>query len=183
MKKIAIALLATMQILPLAAVSGYADSFPTRKAGQWEITVQSSRSGTPPQTIKQCIDAKTDEKMMQMGNGMASQMGAQCSKMEIKRQGDTYITDSECQMMGVKMVSRGTVQGDFESAYTGKSEVTYTPPLMGINQATTTISAKWLGACAADQRPGDMVLGNGMKVNIEMLAAAGKSAMPRPPVK
>jgi hypothetical protein len=29
-----------------------------------------------------------------------------------------------------------------------------------------TIEAKWTGACKADQKPGDMVLPNGMKMNI-----------------
>ena len=29
-----------------------------------------------------------------------------------------------------------------------------------------TMEAKWLGACKADQKPGDMIMGNGMKVNI-----------------
>ncbi len=34
--------------------------------------------------------------------------------------------------------------------------------------ATTnmTIEAKWLGACKAGQRPGDIMMGNGMKMNI-----------------
>jgi hypothetical protein len=29
-----------------------------------------------------------------------------------------------------------------------------------------TMAAKWLGPCAADQKPGDMIMGNGMKMNI-----------------
>ena len=28
------------------------------------------------------------------------------------------------------------------------------------------IEAKWLGPCKADQKPGDIVMGNGMKMNI-----------------
>ncbi len=31
---------------------------------------------------------------------------------------------------------------------------------------TIKMDAKWLGPCAADQKPGDMMMGNGMKVNI-----------------
>jgi hypothetical protein len=29
-----------------------------------------------------------------------------------------------------------------------------------------TMTAKWLGPCAAGQRPGDMIMPNGMKMNI-----------------
>jgi hypothetical protein len=29
-----------------------------------------------------------------------------------------------------------------------------------------TIEATWLGPCKADQKPGDMVMANGMKMNI-----------------
>ena len=31
---------------------------------------------------------------------------------------------------------------------------------------TTTVEAKWLGACKADQKPGDIVMPGGMKMNI-----------------
>ena len=31
---------------------------------------------------------------------------------------------------------------------------------------TMTMDAKWLGPCAADQKPGDMIMSNGMKINI-----------------
>ena len=29
-----------------------------------------------------------------------------------------------------------------------------------------TIAAKWLGPCAAGQKPGDVMMGNGMKMNV-----------------
>ena len=43
-----------------------------------------------------------------------------------------------------------------------------------------TIEAKWLGACKADQKPGDIIMANGMKMNIlDMKAgAAGAPATP-----
>ena len=37
-----------------------------------------------------------------------------------------------------------------------------------------TIEAKWLGPCKADQKPGDIVMANGMKMNVlEMPAMPG----------
>jgi hypothetical protein len=32
--------------------------------------------------------------------------------------------------------------------------------------STTTIEAKWLGACKPDQKPGDVVMPGGFKLNI-----------------
>ena len=41
-----------------------------------------------------------------------------------------------------------------------------------------TIAAKWLGPCAADQKPGDMIMSNGMKINIRNMPSMG-GGMPR----
>jgi hypothetical protein len=43
-----------------------------------------------------------------------------------------------------------------------------------------TMSAKWLGPCAADQRPGDMIMPNGMKINILDLQKRGVPGAPPP---
>jgi len=37
------------------------------------------------------------------------------------------------------------------------------------------MAAKWLGPCAADQKPGDMIMGNGFKVNILEMQKRGLS--------
>lgn len=36
------------------------------------------------------------------------------------------------------------------------------------------IAAKWLGACAADQKPGDMIMADGMKLNVLDMTRAPK---------
>jgi hypothetical protein len=33
-------------------------------------------------------------------------------------------------------------------------------------ETNMTIEATYLGACKADQKPGDMMMGNGMKMNV-----------------
>ena len=63
------------------------------------------------------------------------------------------------------MTSHSEATGDFNSAYsvktTAKSSGGNLPPEM-----VTTIQAKWLSACKADQKPGDIVMPGGMKMNI-----------------
>jgi hypothetical protein len=37
---------------------------------------------------------------------------------------------------------------------------------MGKGENLTLIDAKWIGPCQSDQKPGDMIMPNGMKINI-----------------
>ena len=43
---------------------------------------------------------------------------------------------------------------------------------------TTTIEAKWLGACKPDQKPGDIMMPGGMKMNIKDMEKL-KGLMPK----
>jgi len=47
---------------------------------------------------------------------------------------------------------------------------------------TTKIEAKWLGACKPDQKPGDIVMPGGMKMNIMDLEKL-KAMVPKAPPK
>ena len=66
------------------------------------------------------------------------------------------------------MTSHADITGDFNSAYTVKSTVAQR---QGRGRACTTspstIEAKWLGACKPDQKPGDIVMPGGFKMNIK----------------
>jgi hypothetical protein len=44
--------------------------------------------------------------------------------------------------------------------------VTLQRPDIPDGKITMTMDAKWLGACAADQKPGDVIMSNGLKINI-----------------
>ncbi len=57
--------------------------------------------------------------------------------------------------------------GSFDSAYT--MTVTSQSEDIPGGKMMMTMEAKWLGPCAADQKPGDVVLGNGVKINLPEL--------------
>jgi hypothetical protein len=44
--------------------------------------------------------------------------------------------------------------------------------------STSTVEAKWLGACKPDQKPGDMVMPGGIKMNIKDMQKL-KALMPK----
>ena len=73
-----------------------------------------------------------------------------------------------CAVAGMSITSHSEITGDFNSAYTVKSTShSERGPATVARDSTTTIEAKWLGACKPDQKPGDIVMPGGIKMNIK----------------
>jgi hypothetical protein len=154
-----------------------AAELPGRKAGLWEIQMGlESRSG-PARVVQQCVDAKTDQ-MMQSSAGAFAQ-GA-CSRREVQQSGNTITIDSACMLGGKPANAHAVVIGSFDSAYT--MTVTSESNVLPRGKMTMTMEGKWLGPCTADQKPGDLIMGNGAKMNIlDMQKRAPSEAVPLPP--
>jgi hypothetical protein len=149
------------------ATTAYALDLPSRKAGLWAITMTFEARTTPPQIIQQCIDAATDKLMNAIGGSMSQEM---CSKQDVKQVGNTYVIDSVCNIGPARVASHAVMGGDFNSDYTVKVTSTSEGMPAGVPGSNTmTLEAKWLGACKADQHPGDMILADGRKFNIRAL--------------
>jgi hypothetical protein len=116
-------------------------------------------------TMQQCTDETTDKDMATSFSPMAKDV---CSKQDIQKTATGYVTDSVCGIGGMSIKSRAEIIGDFNSAYTVKSTSHSEGGPPGVpRDSTTTIEAKWLGACKADQRAGDIMMPGGMKMNIK----------------
>ena len=152
-------------LLTLAPVSGTrADELPIRKAGLWEMKVMRTGSPMPDMTMQQCTDETTDKEMSTAFAPMSKDI---CSKKDIHKTATGYVSDSVCGMAGVSIVSHSEIVGDFNSAYTVKTAShTENGPAAIKGNHDTTIEAKWLGACKADQKPGDIVMPGGLKINL-----------------
>ena len=151
---------------------------PVRKAGLWEMKVLSGGS-VPEMTMQQCTDETTDKDMSTAMSPMAKEM---CSKQDIQKTSAGYVTDSVCAIAGTTIKSKAEITGDFNSAYTVKTTSHSEGGPTGKHDTTMTIEAKWLGACKADQKPGDIMMPGGMKMNILELDKM-KSMMPQLPQK
>jgi hypothetical protein len=173
------ALAATALILPTLA--GAAE-LPPRKAGLWEQTMTfEGRSKLPPRTMQLCVDAKTDKMLNDKFSGAS---GDACSKRDVKTSGDTITVDSVCNFGAGTTTSHTVVTGSFERAYTMRITSTrqggpQTPGTTPGQATQMTLEAKWLGACKPDQKPGDVTMANGMKMNV--LDAPARPAMPTRP--
>jgi hypothetical protein len=53
------------------------------------------------------------------------------------------------------------------TAYHTEGSATYDPPMLNISKQNSSIDAKWVGACPAGQKPGDMTLESGQTINIK----------------
>lgn len=171
------ALLILVVLIPLAA---FASDLPTRKAGLWEIETVNDGVSTGQKT-KQCVDAKTDAAMMEMGKAISSQMG-NCTITDPKKEGDQYVSTSSCSMAGTKMTAKTVFSGNFTTDYVSETNTTFDPPMMGMASSKSKVTGRWVGPCEAGQNPGDIIMPNGQKMNMSNLqgmahgAAAGGMA-------
>lgn len=152
-------------------------TLPKRKPGLWTHTMNAEGMN---QTMKLCIDADTDSKMTIWGQAASKEM---CAKNTITVIPGGYAFESECDMgqMG-KTSGKGTVTGDFSSAYTVKTSSTVTGSSMPQANKTSemTLTARWEGACPAGMKGGDMKMtmpnGQEMTLNLEQMGAMAGGA-------
>lgn len=168
------ALLVGAALTLASALPVYAQQFPLRKAGLWEITTSSADMPQGTGSMQQCIDADTDAAMQKLGQGMAS---SSCSKNEIRKQDEGYTVESECTFGSSAIRSRGTMSGDFSSRYRVEISSTFDPPFMGRSSSKSVLEGRYMGPCKPGQRPGDMILPDGAVMNVlTMGAMAGRGA-------
>ena len=133
----------------------HADDFPRRKPGLWEMTMTGEAKGAhEPKSSRLCIDRAFEDCMIKKGMDVRST----CNKRDVKASGNTITVKSVCEFGSSKLTSTGvwTYKGD--TAYQMVSDGTFNPPMMGTSKTHSVQDGKWIGACPADMKPGDMVI-------------------------
>jgi hypothetical protein len=156
---------ALLALTLLLALEARAAEIPIRKAGLWEMKMARTGSPMPEMTMQHCTDEATDR---DMNTGLAPAVKDVCSRNELQKTATGYVGDSACKVAGASITSHSEITGDFNSAYTVKTTShTEGGPSALPRDSTVTIEAKWMGACKADQKPGDIVMPGGFKLNIK----------------
>lgn len=149
---------------PGAAASVPIDSpeseVPVRRPGLWQITMQIA--GAQPQSVRHCVDARTDLPMQLLGHDDARA----CSRRTMHREGDRYLGEFECTLGASTTRTRTSFEGDFKTTYRGQIDSRVDPPVAGVTQSRVTLTARWSGACPAGWKPGDMDVAGMGRVNI-----------------
>ena len=157
---------AFLLILLAAGSQAFAEDYPSRRAGHWELTLSLEDGSAAPQVIQQCVDAESDQLLHTFGGLTIA--GTTCSSTQ-RKDGANLHVDTVCKVDEKITATLQTVfAGDFNANYTvrattkveGEPAATKTPP------RTMLIAAKWLGACKPDQKPGDLVLPDGKRMNV-----------------
>jgi uncharacterized protein DUF3617 len=150
--------------LALSCVAAGADELPLRKPGLWEMKVIKVGSQLPTVTMQHCTDATTDKDMADSVSPLIKRV---CTKQDVVKTAAGYVSDSVCTFAGTAVTSHSEIVGDFNSAYTVTTKAHLDKGPDSVRDTTTQIEAKWLGACKPDQKPGDVIMPGGIKMNIK----------------
>lgn len=160
----------------ISSAPAVAMDMPQRKAGLWELKMAIEGQTMPGQAMKQCTDAASDKIMNANFGGTAE--GA-CSKQDVVKTPTGMTVDSVCKFGEAVTTTHAVITGNFDSAY--KVDVNSTraggPPMPGMpagGSTRMTIEAKWIGPCTAGQKPGDVIMSNGMTMNVLTMPGMGK---------
>lgn len=146
---------------------------PQRKSGLWDITRTSTRTGGAPRHLQLCVAQAGDNALRWLAEGVRDE---NCHVDKLTRSDTKLVVDAKCELRNVNSQTHAVITGTFDSAYRIESSSTYQPPLGVNDKGSAVLEAKWSGPCKADQRPGDLILANGKKVNIYEAAAPTKPA-------
>lgn len=147
----------------LVASAAAADQLPHRKPGLWQITSAMPSGRMPPMSSKLCIDARTENAMMSMGQKASNKM---CSQHSLKVTGNVATMDSICKFGPSTTTTHSTTTFSGDAQYRTETHVRYSPPLYGKTESVMTQDGKWVGPCLPGMKPGDLIGPNGMKMHM-----------------
>jgi hypothetical protein len=155
-------------VLGVPVLAGDAVKLPERKAGLWElITVMDEGLGPKDQTLTLCVDADMEKSTV---NASLHEHEKQCSKYEVKKEGDKTVVDMACQFASRHVMSRTEMSGDFETSLNVKIESTTSGDHNGQTVAvkrTITQTGKYLGASCGDLAGGEAKGADGSRVMVQ----------------
>ena len=139
-------LLACPSAALLLAVAALAGEPPTRRAGEWQITIiQKDGSEAAPEHF--CYRAASFP-------DITKRMGT-CSKRDIRTVGNTTTIDAICTKDNRQATLHMTITAPSDTAYHADMHITYSPPIDGTTDVDMVQDAKWLGPCPPGEMPVD----------------------------
>ena len=148
-------------VLMLAATLAQAEELPKRKSGLWEV----KRTQGDANPLQMCVEEKSDNAFRFLAEGKHKES---CKVDKFAREGDKWIVDATCTLANHKTTAKthAVVTGKFDTAYKIESKSTFDQPVHGKTETSALIEQRWTGPCKPDQRPGDVILADGRKVNL-----------------
>jgi len=156
----------------LAAISplfaGDDIELPMRKAGQWELsTIMNEGDGPKEQALTMCIDAEMERTTVAASKADHKE---NCSKYEVKKDGDKIVVDAKCKFNERDVESTTEMSGDFATTFEVKiaSTTSGTDGNRSISvKRTITQTGKYLGESCGDLKAGEAKGTDGKKVLVQ----------------
>jgi len=128
----------------LASVAAQADEPATRKPGEWQVSmIGPDGKPKPPQNFCWGPGSIAD-----ITKSMDS-----CSKSDISKTGTTTVVDAICTKGTQHITMHVTIIAASDSAYHSEAHMVYSPGMGGMTSMDIATDAKWLGPCAAGDKP------------------------------
>jgi hypothetical protein len=128
---------------------------PVRKPGWWELSL--TVQGPAPQPIHTTARICTDAAVDQVQTPVGINTGKVCPAVQIARAPDGWTFEHTCAVGHTSISTQGRASGDFSASYHVDLTTRISPaPTPQTAEIRTAIDAKWLGACPADKKPGDV---------------------------
>ncbi len=146
---------------PAADVTAALDNGPGLKAGLWQTTVK-VKGMTSGMVTKMCLDEGLSKKFSEMGTSNPGKMD--CAPVSASRNGGVIDVTTKCTSEGLTVNNQMHMEMTGDDSYHQTVTQTYEPAMA--EPTMSTMDGKYLGACTADMRPGDLIMGSGVKINM-----------------
>ena len=141
---------------------------PLRKAGKWEQkTVMEEGGKNHEQSMTICIDGDMERNT---AINSAGEHKSQCSKYEVKKDGDKFVIDAVCKMNGRDVESLTEMSGDFQNAF----DVKITSTTSGMQDSQSIVikrvieqKGKYLGESCGDLKAGEAMGTDGTRLMVQ----------------
>jgi hypothetical protein len=156
MRRAILPALAAIALAPAASSRAQDEAAPSRKPGWWEMRM--AISGPTPEPIHQtmhiCTDAAFDKQQSPLGVDMR---GNGCAPTRIARTATGWTVAGACDTGQMKITADAVATGDLNARYHVDIVTRMNPP--PTPQAAVVkvgMDARWIGACPAGKKPGDI---------------------------
>lgn len=161
--------LTSLAILAVFCGPVVANELPQREPGKWKLTTEMDEGRGPiKQSLTMCITAEMEKATAETS---ASQHKDNCSRYDVKKDGDTTVVEAECAYAVDRVTSRTEMSGDFKKAFEVKivsTTVTSPPNRKPITrERKINQSGEHLGADCGDIKPGEAVAEDGSRVMVQ----------------
>jgi hypothetical protein len=152
-------------------------ALPAPKAGLWrESTLRDGHELGLVGEMRACLDADARARLSTLGGRSEK---SRCQNLSVTRETEGgYQFSSACDLgLAGHVVTQGELTGDLSSRYRVTSRTDTTGALLASMNGHHKIDleANYLGPCPAGMRTGDVVIANGMKVNMNHLRAVAQA--------